>query len=117
MAPGLLLEGKGHFSHRAHLGKILLGDPPSPLDAQVQGSARVGHVSTLDHHALDQDLVLGEVLPSRVALTVAALALENTIRSGLLKLQRLTNSPGTWLWLQLSKGSCWIPIPLYNTLA
>lgn len=60
-----------------YLCKILLRDPPSPFDAQVQGATRVGYISTLDHHTLDQDLVFRKVLPSRVAFTVAALNLEN----------------------------------------
>uniref|UniRef100_A0A2K6UN25 Uncharacterized protein n=1 Tax=Saimiri boliviensis boliviensis TaxID=39432 RepID=A0A2K6UN25_SAIBB len=41
------------------------------LHQSVQGAAWVGHVSTLNHHAFDQDLVFREVLPSRVAFTVA----------------------------------------------
>ena len=48
---------KGALERPAHLCKVLLGDPPRPFNAQVQGAARVGHVSTLNHHALDQDLV------------------------------------------------------------
>lgn len=81
----------------AHLCKVLLGDPSGPLDAQVQGAARVGHVSTLNHHALDQDLVFRKGLPSRVALTVAALTLENMTRSGLVKPTE-ANSPGAQAW-------------------
>lgn len=78
----------------AHLCKVLLGDPSSPFDAQVQGAARVGHVSTLNHHTLDEDLVFGKVLPSRVAFTVAALTLKKTIRSVQEKPSE-ANSPGT----------------------
>lgn len=81
-----------------HLRKILLGDPPGPFDAQVQGAAWVGHISTLNHHALDQDLIFWKVLPSRVAFTVTALSLEHIIRSGLIHDDgEVTgaNSPGT----------------------
>ena len=60
-----------------YLCKIFLRDPPSPFNAQVQGAAWVGDISTLDHHPLDQNLVFRKVLPSRVAFTVAALNLEN----------------------------------------
>lgn len=54
------------------LCKILLRDPPSPFDAQVQGATWIGYICTLYHHTLDQDLVFREVFPSRVAFTVAA---------------------------------------------
>ena len=67
----------------AHLCKVLLRDPPSPFNAQVQGAAGVGHVRTLDHHAFDQGLVLREVLPRRAALAVAAVNLES--RRGLVQ--------------------------------
>lgn len=60
-----------------YLCKILLRDPPSPFDAQVQGATWVGYISTLYHHTLDQDLVFRKVLPSRVAFTVTALNLED----------------------------------------
>lgn len=99
-----------------HLCKILLGDPPGPFDAQVQGTARVGHVGTLDHHALDEDLVFWKVLPGRVALTVAALTLEKTIRSGLVKPTE-ANSLGTQVHLGLSNGNCLIPTSINNMLA
>lgn len=85
-----------------HLSKILLRDPSSPFDAQVQGPARVGHVSTLDHHALDKDLVFRKVLPSRVAFTIAAFTLEETIRPGLVTPTE-ANSAGTQVCLELSK--------------
>lgn len=61
----------------AHLRKVLLRDPPSPFNAQVQGAAGVGHVRTLNHHAFDQGLVLREVLPRRAAFAVAAVNLES----------------------------------------
>lgn len=57
------------------LRKVLLRDPASPFNAQVQGAAGVGYVRTLDHHAFDQGLVLREVLPGRAALAVAAVNL------------------------------------------
>uniref|UniRef100_A0A2I3HPY4 Uncharacterized protein n=1 Tax=Nomascus leucogenys TaxID=61853 RepID=A0A2I3HPY4_NOMLE len=64
----------------------------------VQGAAWVGHVSTLNHHAFDQDLVFREVLPSRVAFTVAAFNLENRWSDqGWLKMMvkpTRANSPG-----------------------
>lgn len=67
----------------AHLRKVLLRDPPSPFNAQVQGAAGVGYIRTLNHHALDQGLVLREVLPRRAALAVAAVNLES--RRGLVQ--------------------------------
>uniref|UniRef100_A0A8C9QUJ6 Uncharacterized protein n=1 Tax=Spermophilus dauricus TaxID=99837 RepID=A0A8C9QUJ6_SPEDA len=58
----------------------------------------VGHISTLNHHALDQDLIFWKVLPSRVTFTVDALSLEHMIRLGLIHEDGKvtgTNSPGT----------------------
>uniref|UniRef100_A0A4X1SYY5 Uncharacterized protein n=1 Tax=Sus scrofa TaxID=9823 RepID=A0A4X1SYY5_PIG len=43
------------------------------------GAAWVGHVSTLNHHALDQELVFRKVFPNRVAVTVAAFNLQNRL--------------------------------------
>lgn len=73
-------ERKSFPTVAIYLCEVLLRDPPGPFDAKVQGAARVGHISTFNHHALDQDLVLREVLPNRVTFTVAALILENIAR-------------------------------------
>jgi hypothetical protein len=107
-----------------HLSKVLLGDPSSPFNAQVQGPARVGHVGTLNHHAFDEDLVLRKVLPGRVAFTITALTLgkktkkqqTKPIRSGLGKLTE-ANSPDTQVSLGLSNGNCLISISINNMLA
>lgn len=73
-------ERKSFPTAATYLCEVLLRDPPGPFNAQVQGAARVGHIGTLNHHALDQDLVLRKVLPNRVTFTVAALNLENIAR-------------------------------------
>lgn len=53
----------------AHLCKVLLRDPSSPLDAELQRPAGVRYICTLDQHPFYQQTVLWGI--PDVGLTVA----------------------------------------------
>lgn len=59
----------------SYLCKVLLGDPPSPLDAQLEWPAGVRHICALDQHPLDQQAVLWRVFDVSLTFTVTAQAL------------------------------------------
>lgn len=59
-----------------HLCKVLLRDPSCPLDAELQRSAGVRHICTLDQHPLYQQPVLWRVPDVGLTVTVAVHALQ-----------------------------------------
>lgn len=75
----VILQCEPSLSHSQHLGKVLFRDSASPLDAQLQGAAWIGHVGTLDHHTLNQQPVLWGVPDAGRTLEVAAFALRHTM--------------------------------------
>lgn len=58
-----------------HLCKVLLRDPSSPLDAELEWSAGVCHICTLDQHPLYQQTILWRVSDVGLTLTVTVHAL------------------------------------------
>lgn len=59
-----------------HLCKVLLRDPSGPLDAELERSAGVCHICTLDQHPLYQQTVLWRVPDVGLTVTVAVHALQ-----------------------------------------
>lgn len=69
------------LSAATHLCKVLLGDPSSPLDAELQRPAGVRYIGALDQHPLYQQTVLRRVPDIRLAVAVAVHALYSDTRA------------------------------------
>ena len=82
-----------HQCSSPHLCKVLLRDPSCPLDAELQRSAGVRHICTLDQHPLNQQPVLWRVPDVGLTVTVAVHALQE-------------RQPHTWASAHTDTNTC-----------
>lgn len=75
-----------------HLCKVLFGDPPRPLNAELQRPAGVCYIGALDQHPLDQQTVLRRVPEVGLAVTVTVYALKKTNNKHGLNVSRISRS-------------------------